>query len=252
MDKNMNLITLTSIVIIAFAALFMAFNSGEVKVTTVNQEQQNSISVSGNAKLEVEPDKAEVYVRIETFNAKADDAKDENAKTADQVIKALKRNGIENDDIETTSFYLNPRYDYDRVKGESILKGYTATNVLKVTTKNIDDAGKIIDTAVDNGANSIQSVNFGLSKEKQKEVSGEALIRAAQVAKEKAESLTASLGINLGKVISVQESNFNFIPFAAPMMEMDGMAIKAESAATQVIPGNVEVRASVNMAYEIS
>ena len=248
MDKKINSLALISLIVIAIAAVIMAFNSGVIKIVNTTEDQRNAISVSGNAKLEVEPDQVEVYVRIETFNVKADDAKDENAKISDKVIKALKKAGIKNDDMETTSFYLNPRYDYDRNKGESILKGYTATNVLKVTTKDVDNAGKVIDVAVDNGANSIQSVNFGLTKEKQKEISGEALIRAAQVAKDKAESLASSLGINLGKIISVQESSFDFIPFAAPVAEM--VVAKAE-AATQIVPGNVEVRASVTMSYEI-
>ena len=249
MDKKINLLASISLIVIAIAAVIMAFNSGVIKIVNTTEDQRNTITVSGNAELEVEPNQAEIYVRIETFNVKADDAKDENARISDKVMKALKKSGIKNDDIESSSFNLNPRYDYDRNKGESILKGYTATNVLKVTTKDVDNAGKVIDVAVDNGANSIQSVNFGLTKETQKEMSGEALIRAAEVAKDKAESLAASLGINLGKVISVQESSFNFIPFAAPVAEM--AVAKADGIETQIVPGNVEVRGSVTMAYEI-
>jgi len=244
----MNLVHVVIIAVIVLIAVILVMNSGQTKIITTGTEQKNAITVSGNAKLEVEPDQAEVYVRIETLSEKANDAKDENARTSDKVIKALKRIGIKDDDIETTSFSLNPRYRYDRNKNENILQGYTATHILKATTDDVDDAGKIIDTAVDNGANSIQSVNFGLSKEKQKEISGEALIRAAQVAKDKAQSLASSLGINLGKVISVQESSFNFVTFDAPRAEF---AVAEAKAPTQIVPGNVEVTARVSLSYEI-
>ena len=244
----MSIMLIVFIAGIMLIAVILVLSSGQTKVIT-GSEQKNAISVSGNARLEVEPDQVEIFVKIETFSESAEDAKDENADIADKVIKALKKQGIKDDEIETTSFFLNPRYKYDRNKNENILQGYTLTNVLKVTTKDVDDAGKLIDVAVDNGANGIQNVRFGLSKEKQKEVSGEALIRAAEVAKDKAESLAASLGINIGKIISVQESSFSFVPFDyAPRVEI---AVAEAQAATVIEPGNVDVSARVTLAYEI-
>ena len=79
-----------SLIVIAIAAVIMAFNSGVIKIVNTTEDQRNTITVSGNAELEVEPNQAEIYVRIETFNVKADDAKDENARISDKVMKALK------------------------------------------------------------------------------------------------------------------------------------------------------------------
>ena len=249
MEKDNSTLMVVFIAGIILISVILVLNQGQTKVIT-GGEQQNAISVSGNAKLEVEPDQAEVYVMIETSNEKADAAKNENARTSDNVIKALKKKGIKDEDIETTSFYISPRYKWDNDNQEQVLIGYTAANTLKVTTKDVDNAGKVIDTAVDNGANSIQNVNFGLSKEMQKEVFGEALISASKVARDKAESLANSLGVNLGKVISVQESNFNFVPFDyAP--RMDVMESSKAGIPTQIEPGKVEVNAFVSVAYEI-
>ena len=246
--ENNNTMMIVFIAGIILIAVILVLNSGNVKVIT-GSEQKNSISVSGNAKLEVDPDQAEVFLRIETFNEKADNAKNENAKISDTVVKALKKEGIKDNEIETASFYLSPRYRWDQNSNKNILEGYTATKILKVTTTEIEKAGKIIDTAVDSGANGVDSVRFGLTKEKQKEVSGEALIRASQVAKEKAESLANSVGVNLGKVISIQESNFNYVTYDyAPRMDM---MEAAKSAPTQIEPGKVEVDAFVSIAYEI-
>jgi len=251
MDNKNKTINYILIAVIIFVALFFINNFGETKIITTSADQRNAISVSGNAELEVEPDQAEIYVRIETFNAKADLAKNENAEISEKVTKALKKEGVKEADMETTSFYLNPKYRYDRNSGESILEGYTASNVIKVTTKDVDETGSLVDVAVDSGANSIQNVNFGLSKEKQKEVSGQALLRASEVARDKALSLASNLKISLGKVISVQESNFNYRTYDyAPMMEMEEANIKS-MASTQITPGKVSVSASVSMSYEI-
>jgi len=248
MDKNINTLMIVFVAGIMLISVILVLNSGETRIIT-GQEQKNSITMSGNAQLEVEPDQAEIFVKIETFSVKADDAKDENARISDKVIRALKRAGVKDGEIETTSINLNPKYKYDRIKGESILQGYTMSNILKITTKDVDDSGKLVDVAIDNGANGLQNVRFGLSKELEKEVSGEALIKAAELAKDKAESLATSLGIKLGKVISIQESNFNFVTYDyAPRLE----AVTAEAKApTEIIPGKVSVSARVTLAYEL-
>jgi len=243
---TLSIIFIAGIILIA---LILVLNSGQTKIITTGGDQKNAITVSGNANLEVEPDQAEIFVRIETSSESAEDAKDENARISDKVTKALKKEGVRDKDIETVSFSINPEYRYERNTGKNILEGYTASNLLKVTTKDVDNVGKIIDVAVDNGANSIQNVRFGLSKELQKEVSGQALIRAAEVAKDKAESLASSLGVSIGKIISIQESNFNFVTYDyAPRVE----ALTAEAKApTEIIPGKVDVSAIVSLSYEI-
>ncbi|MBI2134670.1 SIMPL domain-containing protein [Candidatus Woesearchaeota archaeon] len=247
MEKSNSTLMVVFIAGIILIAVILVLNQGQTKIIT-GGEQQNAISVSGNANLQVEPDQAEVYVTIETSDEKAENAKNENAAISGNVIKSLKKEGIKDEDIETTSFYISPRYKWDYERQEQVLTGYTATNTLKVTTKDVDNAGKVIDTAVDSGANSIQSVNFGLSKEMQKEVFGEALIMASKVARDKAESLANSLGVNLGKVVSVQESNFNFAAYDVPRA---AFGMEESKAATQIVPGKVEVSAFVSVAYEI-
>ena len=68
------------------------------------------------------------------------------------------------------------------------------------------------------------------------------------IASDKAASLASSLKINLGKIISVQESSFRFTPYDyAP----GAMAVEESQAGTEISPQKVEVSASVTLAYEI-
>ena len=245
-DQNTNTLLIVFIAGIFLIAVIMVLSLNQTKIINASSQQQNAITVSGNAKLDTEPDMAEIFVRIETFSENAQDAKDENARLSDSVIKALKKEGINDKDVETTSFFLSPRYRYDSDKEENILEGYTLSHVLKVTATNIEAAGKLVDVAVDSGANGIDSVSFTLSKEKQKEISELALGRAAEVAGEKARALASSLKVNLGKIVSVQESSFDFIAYDAPLK-----AFAVEKAATQISPENVEVSARVTVSYGI-
>jgi|TARA_B100001964_G_scaffold212468_1_gene248559 hypothetical protein len=249
MEKNNNTLPIVFIAGILLIAVILVLNQGQTKIINTAAQQQNAVSVSGDASVEVEPDKAEIYVKIETFSESAQDAKDENSRLSDSVRKAMKKQGIKDNDMETTTFYLSPKYKYNRNTGESTLQGYTLTNVIRVTTKDVDDAGKLIDTAVDAGANGVDRVSFGLTKETEKEVSGQALVKAAQLAEDKATSLAKSLKINLGKIISVQESNFNLVRFDyAPMAEA---AVAEAKVSTEISPQKVEVTARVALAYEI-
>jgi len=207
--------------------------------------QQNTISVSGQAKVITEPDKAEVYVRIYTEGATATEAKDLNAEVVDRVTKALKKY-VKEEDIETSQYRLNLKQKWDRDKEEYVNVGYELTHVLKVTTKNIKEAGLLVDTAVNNGANNIDGIDFGLTNEKQKLVNAEALEKAALEAKAKAESIAKAMNVKLGMVHRITESNYYFTPF-----RYEALAEAAPKAATEISPGNIEVSASVTVEYLI-
>src|SRR3989338_5456991 len=244
--KNGSAMRIVFIAGIFLIVAVLVLNSQD-RVISTNQFQQNAVSVSADSIVETEPDKAEIYVKIETFAVKAEGAKNENSKISDNVRKALKGYGIKDSDMETSSFFMNPKYRYDPDSGESTLEGYTLTNVIKVTAKDVNNAGRIIDAAVDAGANGIDFVRFGLSKEKEKEISGQALGEAAKSAKDKASILAKSLGVGLGKVISIQESSFSIMPY-----DYSPMKLSAEAAVgTEISPQKVEVAAHVALAYEI-
>ena len=72
---------------------------------------------------------------------------------------------------------------------------------------------------------------------------------AAKSAKDKASILAKSLGVSLGKVISIQESSFSITPY-----DYSPMKLSAEAAVvgTEISPQKVEVTAHVALAYEIA
>ena len=253
MEKN-NYLTAMLVAGLVIVAAVLALNS-KMQGVVNGVEEKSRVSVSGASSLTVEPNKAEIYVKIVTLEKAAQDSKNKNSQISGNVAKALKKEGIKDKDIETSQFYINPKYDYEEItdtnsrKSKQILVGYEVVNVLKVTALDLDKAGKLIDAAVDNGANDIESISFGLTKEKEKDVKQQAMILASSDAKDKAVALATNLGVSLYKPISISESSFNYQPF---QFGRDALMEKSVTGAgTAISPQKIDVSASVSLVYEI-
>ena len=155
-----------------------------------NKDTQ-TVEVIGNAQLSVLPDQALVYLQIETKDKSAEEAKNKNALITDKVISSLTNIGIEQKNIQTENYNIYPEYDYE--KGREIT-GYTASNYIKVITKDFNNVGKIIDASVNSGA-LISYINFELSTEKSNEYKKLVLAEASKDSKEKAQAIADGLEI---------------------------------------------------------
>jgi len=159
-----------------------------------------------------------------------------------QVTQALRRLTIPEADIQTVQFSLQPVFEYPR-EGTPRLTGYEATNLVKVTVRDLTRVGAVIDAAVQAGANVVQDVAFALRDEA--EVRATALTRAIQDARSKAQVMARALNVNLGRVINATETT---APIVFPPVA------RAEAGAggvPPISPGQIEVQATVNVVYAI-
>lgn len=218
--------------------------------TTSRTAQQYSevITVSDSVEREVMPDEAHVYVEIRTRADIAGDAKNQNAEVSDNVLATLYDAGVDEDEIETTSYYLSEETKWDKTSEEYIVTGYVLTHIIKVTTDDVENAGEIVDTAVNAGATGIESIQFTLSQEKESELKVELLAEAAQKAKAKAENLVEAVDADLGKLVSMSESSYYNRPYA---YYERAFAVAEESVETSISPEQLTVSATVTLTYEI-
>ncbi len=228
----------------------LALNQNVNVVTTdgVSVEDKNTISVSDTGRVTVTPDIADLHIKVLTDAVTAESAQQNNADLMDSVIKALKREGVDEDDLETTNFRLSPKYDWD--KGYTEIVGYTVTHNLKVTTNKIKEVGELADVAVGAGANGIDYINFRLSDDMQKQVKNQAIEKAADAAKAKAKTLASAAGVSLGDVIGVSESSSYYQPYRYYGFDAvaEGGAPKVD---TEISPEDVDVTAQVTLTYEL-
>ena len=209
-------------------------------------DEEHTLNAQGNSELTFDPDEAEVWAGISIVKDTAEEAQSEANKVINAIIDGLRYKGISEDDIETESLNLYEERTWTQDEGSKVI-GWRATQTLKVKTADLTKVGAIVDVAVSNGANQINNINFGLTQEKEQEHKKQALSEAAENAKEKAEILAESLGFKLGKVKTVSESNFYYMPYRYDMVKAEG-ALAVEEAAT-IMPSDVSVTAQVNVVY---
>jgi len=212
--------------------------------------QANALTVQGSTEFEAAPDIAKVRFRVETQSLTAQDAQNKNRGIANAVHDALVRAGVRESELETTDYHVEKVQEWDPTGQKMVDKGYRASNAFVVSTKQLDQVGSLLDVGVQAGANNVESITFQLSDAKQKEVKTEALRRAAQNAREKAEALAEGTNVRLGKVKSVSENSYVVLPYA----RYDVMAMKSEGAMappTPISPESVKVSAQVSVSYEV-
>jgi hypothetical protein len=239
-DNKIQQILILGVVLLALlvAAKFL-FIPATIDARTINAE--------GTAQMTAQPDEAQIYVRIQVLEQTAELAASKSKEAANNVVNALKK--IEGVQVETTNYNFYKREDWTENGRE--FKGYEATYTIKATTQNLDRVGEIIDTAVDSGANGIDSVQFTLSKEKEEELRAQAIKKAAQTAKMKAQATAEGLGVKLGKIIAVNEGGFYAQPYFYDRAESLIAEAKTQSAPLVIEPGSIHVSASVSVTYEI-
>ena len=209
--------------------------------------QGNTLNVEGRSEITVDPDQAEVWVGVSIVDVSADLAQNQVNTAINDMIAALKKAGISENELSTEqlSLYEERRWE----DGKSTVIGWRATQTLKAKTTDLTKVGTIVDVAVENGANQINNINFGLSPEKEAEYKKQAIAEATKNAKEKAETIADSLDAKLGSIRSVSESGFYYRAYAVPMADV--ALEKAVEESAQVLPGDVTVTANINIVYNI-
>lgn len=195
-----------------------------------------TITVTGNGSITTVPDRATFGFSIDTRAKTAAGALAQNSADAAAVIAALKAAGVTSANIQTSQVSLMPQTSQD---GTTII-GYAASNSVTVRTA-LGQAGKIVDTAVGAGANGVSGPSLDVSD--QSALYRDALHKAVDDAKLKAQSLADAAGLSLGGVQSISEGG------AATPFPMAG---KLSAAGTPIEAGTQEIQASVTVTYAAS
>jgi uncharacterized protein YggE len=206
-----------------------------------------SITVNGEATIAAEPDQAQIDIGVTTQARSAPEASRENAERLARVLAEVKKLLSKADEVKTSGYSLNPQYRYPQ-GGKPEIVGYIANNIVRIKTAKLDDVGKLIDAAMQAGANNINRLVFTLKDEEAARL--DALRQASAKAKAKAEAIAASLGLKILRIASVTEGERSFQPIFRQTPMARGEALAAQ-APTPVEPGTVEVKSTVSLTAEV-
>ncbi len=202
----------------------------------------HTITVSGTGKVTVVPDVARVNLGVTLSKPTVKAARDGAATSMTAIIAALKALGIADADIQTSGLNLSPQY----ATGSSTrIVGYTISEQLQVTVRDLDKAGDVVDTATAKGATDVNGIWFEVSDPAKAQ--NDARAAAVTAARSSAQALAGAANVSLGSVISIADATLAFVGYYPNA----GMRDTAAPAATPVQPGTQDVTATVTVIYAI-
>lgn len=243
------------VAIIAGAVAFRTFDFSAAQVAHAQGAdaaitQPRTITVVGEGKIKIKPDIARAQIGVEVMKDSVKEASDANKKALEAVLAALKAQGIDEKDIQTSGFSIfAERYGPEGPLPEN-QTNYRVSNNVSVVIRELDKVGAILDAAIEAGANNIYGVEFGLDNTDA--VESEARKSAVADARAKAEELAELTGVQVGGVVSVSEvigsgggyynaSNFN---------QLDrGMG---GGGGTPITPGELDLTLQLQVVYTIT
>jgi uncharacterized protein YggE len=236
-----------ALALIGAVVMNMADNTDRQHVDAAQTDTTRTINVSGEGRVSLPPDVVMLSLGVDMRKETLDEAQSEAAKAMDAVIASLKQNGIDEKDIQTSTYSIYVDRDYNQPNQPII--GYSVTQTVTAKVRNIDNAGTVIQSAVDAGANLVNNVWFAL--ENQDAAIKQAREQAVGNARAKAEELARLTGSTLGAVQTISEGYTppsTPIPYAA---DMTTGGAESKAMAPTINPGQTEVVVSVSISYAI-
>lgn len=215
------------------------------------KQEQGYISVNVEASEDYNPTLVKLSFAIEARDKDPEITANLNKQQSEKVINAVKAliDTTKNETIKTTSYYFNPEYSY---KDGRKLTGYVAVNTLQIAIKDPNKTGKIISTALSNGANSVSGLEFIL--EETNDNCNLLMQKAAQGAKERAGKIAASMNTSVIGIKSINASCSSNSNYSANFRMLNSKAMAdtaAEGAGVPVEMGKTKLRAYVNADFYV-
>jgi uncharacterized protein YggE len=239
------------VLIVGVVGLVGCNSEGTVTLGNLSN-QQTGIWTSGEGKVYATPDVAILTLGIESQEASVVEARDKAVVAMEAVTAALKAQGIADEDIQTQYFNIYQVTRWDSNKETEVVTGYRVTHTVTVKVREIEKAGDVIDAVVAAGGDLTRINNINLTIEDPQPYYEQAREKAFDYANAKAQQLAEKAGVKLGKVTYITESSGSSgIIYRNYAVYEDAVAVPAPTVATNISTGELEITATVNVAYEI-
>jgi len=236
-----------AILVVALAlTTFLVFRTYEIIKSTQNYSREISVDAQGVSYST--PDLATIGLGVSTEDSTADKAVENNTKKMNEVLSKIKELGIESKDIQTTNYYLSPKYEWTQDKG-SFQNGYMISQDVIIKVRDLTKVGEVLTVSTKAGANVVGNVSFSI--EDPEKAKTEARDIAIAKVKEKAKMIAEQTGLKLGKVTSYYEyQDYNYGKGGGyPMMAEGGGATTSDLVTIE--PGQEATTLTVTLTYKV-
>lgn len=243
-----------SIVVVLFLLIFsllVVACGPQTNVEEKNEEdaQPATVTVNGIGEVLLVPDVAYVTLGVHSESEEAGQAVSDNNELADAIIAALIANGVDQQDIGTSSFnvYWNEQWQGDGIPNKKV---YVVENMVDVTVRNFDNLGSLLDAALNAGANSVYNVHFDVLDKS--DALAKARVIAVEDAQEQAAQLAVAAGATLGNLVTISSWSTPSVMSPASAYGIGGGGgAMMDSSSVPTTGGQLVVQVQVNIVYAI-
>jgi len=211
-----------------------------------------TITVVGQGNVTSQPDVATATVGVEVSAPTVKEATSEAADKMDEVLAALKAQGVADKDIQTSNYsiHYDERHPMEmpaKVEGNDDTEQsgvYRVSNMVNIKIRDLDKVAAVIDAVVEAGVNSLWGVNFAVDDTS--EVEAEARAKAVSDATDRAEELAKLSNVKLGHVVEITEV-IGSSPFYAQKVVEFGRG----GGGGPISPGELELTTQVQVTFAI-
>jgi len=211
----------------------------------------DTVMVIGRADIRSIPDEAVVTLTEESDGVEPALAMNANSAAMARMLERLRVEGVDDEAVETVNISVFPVRTYDPQTGQETLVGYRAQNTVTVTLRDMNMVGKVLAAAVEGGATNISGPLWRLTEDSA--AVHDALTRAVEDARSKAETLAGAQGLTVGAVLMMSEGAVEraVATSEVQMQDMAGALLKGRVDPIPVNAGTLHVTATVTVVYEL-
>jgi len=226
-------------------SLATLLQSNELVVTEQGGE---TITVQGEAEQFVTPDTASVSF---TMTRKSKDLEEARSSVDDRIkdfLKSVKSDGIEDKDIRTTNYSVNPQYNY--TERQQVFDGYRVSQTIELKIRDLDNVGEVLGKIGELEVDNVSQLTF--SVEDDEDILDGVREDAIDDAQKKARNLARDLGVNLEKIVSFSENQDQYYPQPYFNRAYSEDFAQSDSVAASIPVGENKFQKTVTITYKIS
>ena len=202
-----------------------------------------TVLATGNTK--VKPDTVRINATTSNIAENSKIALSNTSELSSKVRSVLSSNSIAKNYIKSSAITVFPEYNYTADKG-SVLVGYKASQTFEIIVRNAASAGKLVDALVGEVGDGLTIDGVTPYVFDQSVASANARVAAVKQARVKATSYAKLLGVQLGKIINLEESGATSQP---PLMMS---AAKSDSGGTVIDLGTQDISVNISTKWAIN
>ncbi|MBP9762198.1 SIMPL domain-containing protein [Patescibacteria group bacterium] len=249
MQTNRPIMIVGVIVLLALFGFLIAKTRNELAThRTIGRpaDVRDTFTIEGEGKVSGTPTLAEISFGLLSEGTDVAKIQQENTRKVNAMIDAVKALNVQEKDIQTSQYSINPKYDYK--DGTSKVSGYQVSQNISVKVRDLSKIGDLLTRVGQLGGNQVNGPTFTIDDPSS--LNQEARLEALQDARKKAKALSGVLGVKIGRVVTFSETSNNPSPMPVMYRTLEVASDTAQSMPS-IQTGSLDVMSHVSVTFEV-